>query len=428
MNGTISHRLAVTGISLLLVIIGGGCGEQTGTPTSAAGPQVDDSFPYRFELAKRYGTPITDREQAWPHHIAYASWVDDKHIVYATNLKDNYPTRIVCLSTEQDRIEWSIDDHDPIDDWSFSRNTRRLAICSSSTGRWEPGEGTHLAIIDCNTGKKIVNLSTNDLKPMLGAGYPIPSSIAMSDNGRLLIVAPAESEDEMMKRTSFTSRRYKAYLLDSPYKTVTASVDTIIWPREIYLSLDGNRIGYINRDDLVCVRNVTDGKVLFLKGELPTKPDDRPVVFDGDDYGHIFDGGGDTILYTLDYGWGDTHVFVHNITTQQEHDFDTGNSQIECDVRFADQRIVLTSTSTDLLLVDFSGNVLAYQKHATSQRNICVAFSPSGKQVLVGSWDGTLSVYNIVPVPGAAAAHVKADELYGTAKDRGVFFKNYDAP
>ena len=46
--------------------------------------------------------------------------------------------------------------------------------------------------------------------------------------------------------------------------------------------------------------------------------------------------------------------------------------------------------------MDFTGAVLADLKDATLQRNACVEFSPSGKRIVVGSWDNAAYVFEIV--------------------------------
>jgi hypothetical protein len=65
------------------------------------------------------------------------------------------------------------------------------------------------------------------------------------------------------------------------------------------------------------------------------------------------------------------------------------------DVDFAKRRIVLTGTETGLTVVDFAGKEIAHLPKATLQRNTAVEFSPSGKQILVGSWDNTVSVFTL---------------------------------
>lgn len=119
-------------------------------------------------------------------------------------------------------------------------------------------------------------------------------------------------------------------------------------------------------------------------------------VIDAPFFSHIRHDGAKTLICTRDNSWSTGQVQVHDLVTKEVKAFDAANGHIEMDVDFQRRRIVLTGTSKGLLLTDFDGKVLANAKEATLQRNACVEFSPSGNRVLVGSWDNTVSVFEIV--------------------------------
>jgi WD40 repeat protein len=324
-----------------------------------------------FKLVHRHGKPIADGKAAWSGHVDFASWVDDDSVVFASRSGN-----VTCISLKDDKIKWTLPNVKDIDDWSLSRKTRRLAYLTGDN---------NISVIDCTDGKPLFNADSQQLARLLRLRFATPSRLAITpDDGRLIVCD-----------FSMSYGRH-GYILDPSYKKVLSSFHVDAAPKELSVSPKGGRIAVVADKEVLCVRDVTTDRDIFFCGErILREPKVMTREIDVPFFSHLRDGGGDTIVYTEDNSWFTGTLFVHNIKTKNVKSFDARNGHIELDVSFSARRIVLTGTSRDLILLDFDGKLLAHAEKPTLQRNRCVEFSPNGQQVLVGSWDNTLSVFRI---------------------------------
>ena len=325
-----------------------------------------------FKLIHRHGKPIRDRDKAYKARILYASWIDEDNIAFISDTG-----RLNCLSVATGKIKWSIDGTKEIRDWSLSRKTKRLAYMTKNL----------ICIVDCTTGKPLFAANRHRLARLLRVESVVPTCIALSPNDGRLFVCDF----------SFSYGR-NGYVLDASYRKRVATFDVDARAGGLSVSPDGQRVALIAYEDVLSVRDLTKNRdVFFLGKRIVRKPESLTTMIDTAFFSHIRHDGHRIVVYTQDSaGSGTGTVFVCNIATKKVKKLDARNGHIEVDVDYRAQRIVLTGTSTNLTLVDFDGKVLADAKAITTQRNLCVEFSPSGKRVLVGSWDNTLQVFKIV--------------------------------
>ncbi len=324
-----------------------------------------------LKLVLRHGQPVEDRKAAWDGHIDFASWIDDEHIVFAS-----HSGNVACMSLNNGKVNWTRTNVGDITDWSVSQSTNRLAYLT---------EKNSIYIIDCTNGAPLFTVGSARLAQLLRIDFAIPCRVAITPNDGRLIVC-----------TYSTFYGCNGYVLDSSYKTLLYSFHIDASPKEITVAPKGDRVAIVANEDVLCLRNLATDRDAFFRGErIAKEPDSLTFTIDAPFFSHLRDGGGDTIVYSLDNSWATGKVFVHDIKTKQVKSFDALNGHIELDVSFPTRRIALTGTSTDLTLLDFEGRLLAHKKKATMQRHSCVEFSPNGEQLLVGSWDNTLCVFTI---------------------------------
>ncbi len=338
---------------------------------------VLESQAAEFKLTRRHGEPIADRKEAWNRHIESASWVDEDKVVFHSR-----PRTIACLSVETSKIVWSIEAPEEIIDWSVSRGTKRLAYLHAD-GAFADRQ---ITILDCVDGKKIQGLDGTKLAQFLGLDDVIPTRLAFfPSDGRLLVY---DSE--------FAFGR-NGHILDATYTRVDSSFEIDAWPREISLSPDGKRVAVIADDSVFCIRDLKEDRDVFFRGTRVLKePLIHTLTIDAPFFSHLRHDGRDRVIYTEDDSWGTGQVFVSDLDGKNLKSFDARNGHIEIDVAFDKKRMALTGTSADLTLMDLDGNVLAHKENVTMQRNVSVEFCPTGKRVLVGSWDSTVSIFAIV--------------------------------
>jgi WD40 repeat protein len=186
------------------------------------------------------------------------------------------------------------------------------------------------------------------------------------------------------------------HVLDPTYRRLESSFEIDAAPREWSLSPEGRFLSLIAKDEVLCVRDLKENRELFFQGQrVLKKPDVHTFVIDAPFFSHIRSDGR-TVLYTQGNSWATGKVFVHDLATKKTNSFDARNGHIELSVHFPSRRLVVTGTGAGLTLTDFTGVMLADLKDATLQRNGCVEFSPSGKRIVVGSWDNAVYAFEIV--------------------------------
>jgi len=326
-----------------------------------------------LERTHRFGTPDPESESAWSRHVDYASWVDEETLVSWSKTGT-----LTCRKLNVERPLWEVKNLAEVSDWNVSRKTRRLALIRRPHN--------NINVFDCVTGKSLFHADIRGLEKVLRVDFPLARCVALrADDGRLIVTA-----------AKFEYNR-AGYLLDPTFRKVESSFHVDANPRCLRLSPDGATAVTVADDEVICVREIATDRELYFTGrrilkepENTSRGTDRPFVSDA-----RFDGK-DTLIYAVDGGGiGSGDVYVKKLTEKEPAAFDARNGHIVMDVDFERRRIALTGTQAGLTVVDFAGKEIAHLPKATLQRNLAVEFSPSGKRIVVGSWDGTLSVFEL---------------------------------
>lgn len=330
------------------------------------------------KLVRRFGEPNPNHEQGWNGHVDHASWVNDDRIVFWSK-----SGRITCLDVSTGRTAWSLDGIKAVQSWSLSPKFERLAYNERGGGLL--GEGKGISIIDCKTGKRLVRLDGARLAKLLNLDHVFPGEIALSPlDGRLILSEFA----------TFYGRN--GHIIDTGTGHLESSFDIDAAPREWSLSPDGRYLSLIAAEEVLCVRDLKENRNLFFRGKRILKePETHTFTIDAPFFSHIRSDG-ETVIYTQDNSWATGKAFIHDLATKKTSPFDALNGHIELAVHFPSRRIALTGSEARLTLMDFTGNRMADLKNVTLQRNGWIEFSPSGKQILVGSWDNAVYVFDIV--------------------------------
>lgn len=332
-----------------------------------------------------FGNPVADREKAWPGHVTYASWLDEARIVFWSAQQG-----LVCLSLETKMPVWTRKTGAEVDNWSVSQKSQLIAF------EWSEKQfgDSSVAVVDGKTGKAVFEASSNQLAKLLKVPYVIVSTVALSPEGDRLHIL---SYSKKFERSGY------AFDPRNPAKVLAFQVDPSV--RELSFSADGKRIAYVAAgsdggvadQQVLAVRSIDDDRDVFLKGKrVLVEPEVHSGTVDAAFYSHVRYDGQNLLLLSRDNSWSKGDLFLRDLRTGKEKSFDGRNGHIELDARFDLKRIALTGTSTDVVVLDLEGKVIAEKKKATRDRNVWVEFSPKGDRLLVGSWDNTVRVFRIV--------------------------------
>ena len=329
-----------------------------------------NSFGSEITRTHKFGSAIADRSLAISGRIDHASWIDESRIVYWS-----INGELVCRDISKNEKPWSINNISGVKSWSMCRKKSLLALVYSEDDEMLIGT-TKVRIIDCENGKTVFSADSGQLAKLLSSKYSLPTHVALTPSGAKLVVC---------------CFRDGGYVLDPSFSKIESRFETSERVTSIHVSPDGSRVSLIG--DELCIRDLKLNKDILggtrLKKITVRSGIDAPFV------SHTRYDGKETFVYTIDNSWSTGKVFVHNIKTDKSQSFDALNGHIEMDVDFPRKRLVLTGTSKHLTVFNFDGKTLGHFPNSSSQRNMCVEFSPSGDQILVGSWDNTVSVFKI---------------------------------
>ncbi|MEP3480310.1 MAG: hypothetical protein ABJZ55_13750 [Fuerstiella sp.] len=336
------------------------------------------TFGQGLERTHLIGTANADRAAAWNGHIEYASWLDDETIVYWRKTGE-----LTCWSLTNKKAVWSLQDVHNVSDWSVCRNKGRLAILYKENA--DTFSDKRVQVINCVDGKALLNADATALAMLMGTDHALPTRIALTPTDAKLILCNFGLH--------FASN---GYVICPNYKKLELSFRIDASPSELSVSPNGSRVTVLADTKVICIHDIQNDTQVYFRGDrIRERPDSITSVIDAPFMSHARHDGADILIYTIDNSWSTGKVFIRDLKTNNGTSFDARNGHIEIDVDFARKRVVLTGTSAGLALLKFDGSVLAHMPKATLQRNACVAFSPSGKQLLIGSWDNTVSVFEI---------------------------------
>lgn len=330
-----------------------------------------------LEQRHQFGIQNGTHDGVWQGPIKYASWVDDDTVVYWSQ-----SGTLTCRTLRAAKPLWQVRHLEGVYSWSVDRKNRNVALIRKQLIT----DGWSVSVFDCITGKLRFFADKPQLERLLGTGSQRPVCVLlMPSGGRLVICMSAE----------YYSR--SAFILDGTFQKVDSSFHIDAYASCATLSPDGTTVTTIADENVISVREIMADKEIYFSGNrIFKKPE--PVFSSSSDVPFISNArhdGKETLIWSVDNSWGSGTVNVSNIVTKKVISFDARNGHVVMDVDFDRQRIALSGTSKDLTVVDFGGQVITDLKKAASRRNAAIEFSPSGNQILVGSWDHTLTIYRI---------------------------------
>lgn len=329
----------------------------------------------------RFGTPNDSHEGAWDGHIEYAAWLDDETFVALSK-----PGTLTCRSLKAEKPLWEVKGLIRVHAWSVSRaGTGRIAVArfAPTLGNWA------LQVFDGATGRSLLRADYDQSAKLLGLPYAFGLGLALTpDDGRLVIEASTEKFDR------------RAFVLDPTFRRVESTFHIDAHVTKLSISPDAATATTLAIENgVLCVREIKTDREIYFAGKRILKESEggsSSAAVDAPFISAARHDGKHTLIYTVDSGGiGTGHACVMNLTDKSTTWFDACNGHIVMDVDFAKRRIVLTGTETGLTVVDFAGKEIAHLPKATLLRNLAVEFSPSGKQILVGSCDNTVSVFTL---------------------------------
>ena len=318
------------------------------------------------------GDAVADRELAWPGHIKFLDWLDEEHLIYCT-----ISGKLTCLHLETQKPVWQHDIELKYGSFSLCRSRRVFAVL------FRTESGKSLFVIDCDTGNFLLDIDKNGLAKILGIDFALPTNIALTPVHAKLVV------------TCFgLAFGANGYIIDNQYKAVERQFDADGHVSRLSVSPDESRITMLADKYTVSVYDLKSEEWIFLQGERVYERQDYVEGDSSPGVNHVFHDGKDILIFNNDGGMCGTG-YLHSIKDNKTTFFPAYNAHNELDVDFNNRRTAITGTGLDVLLVSFEGKELAYYPDANLQRNSCIKFSPSFGQLAVGSWDNTVSIYDV---------------------------------
>ena len=326
------------------------------------------------------GEAIADEDDktAWPGHIQFVDWIDEDRIVYCT-----LSGHVVCRHLKSQTVLWQHDNPSGLKyaDFSLCRNKRIFAILNCHMG----SEVTdyQITLINCDTGELLVRWDKAKINEILGVDHALPTNIAlMPVSGKLLV-------------TTFSSTfGANGFIIASDYKQVERRFDTDRHVQRISASPNDDRIVMLADKYVVSLLDLPSNQWLFLQGERVYKKKDSEEGDSSPGINHVFHDGKALVIFNNDGGLCGT-VYTHSLSENPVKKCFGPNAHNELDVDFERQRIATTGTGMDITMWDFDGGQLGYLPKITTQRNTCIKFSPSFQRLAIGSWDNTVSLYEL---------------------------------
>ena len=323
------------------------------------------------------GTPIDDPDERSPGRIEFVDWLDDGHVIFCCDAGE-----IVCYELESEQIVWRQKINLRYGKFSLCRAKRRLAVHTNPED-----EDRRLCVIDCDLGEFVFDTKETQLVDANGDEINHITNVAFSPTDGTLFIC--------CFGFAFGTN---GYLLSENYERVLRRFETDGFVHRIVVSPSGSRLTMQADDDVVSIYNLDSNEWLFLDGERIYAEQDSMEGNSCPGVNHVFHDGADTLIYNSDTGLMG-NLYVCTLSTKTREQFSLLDAHNELDVDFENQRIAVTGTGRNLLLMSFEGVELCALLDITKQRNSCIRFSPQYDKLIVGSWDGTVSVYEIRDEP-----------------------------
>ena len=321
------------------------------------------------------GDAIEDRESGWQGHIEFVDWVDEEHILYC-----DQSGWVTCRHLESQTDLWKHQIEFTYANFSLCRNKRVFAMLVSISA--SDFSKKQIVIIDCDSGEFLAKWNGPALNDLLGVDHALPTNIALSPvSGKLFVT--------LFSRT-FGSN---GFIVGSDYKRVEGRFDADNYVSGISVSPSEDRVVMLADKSLVSVLDLPANDWLYLEGDriykerLSEEGDSSPGI------SQVFHDGEDFLV--IGHGGLNGTICVHSLLNGTVEEFGSTSFHDQRDVDFKNQRIAITGLGKDVSIRSFDGKELAYLPDVTLQENSCIKLSPSLERLVVGSWDNTVSIYEI---------------------------------
>ena len=321
------------------------------------------------------GDAIEDRESGWQGHIEFVDWIDEEHILYC-----NQSGWVTCRHLESQTDLWKHQIEFKYAKFSLCRDKRVFAMLVSL--RTPEVSKDQIAIIDCDSCEFLAKWDGSALSDLLDADHALPTNIALAPvSGKLFVI--------LFSRT-FGSN---GFIVGSDYKRVEGRFEADHYVHDISVSPSEDRVAMRADKSLVSVLDLPANDWLYLEGDRIYKERLSEEGDTGPGISQVFHDGQDLLVIGHD-GLNGT-IYVHSLLNGTVEEFGGTSFHDRRDVDFKNQRIAITGLGKDVSIRSFDGKELAYLPDVTLQQNSCIKLSPLLERLVVGSWDNTVSIYEI---------------------------------
>ena len=319
-----------------------------------------------------FGNANEDRESGWSKHIEYVDWIDDERILYCDR-----SGWVTCRHLKSQTDLWRHQIEFKYADFSLCRNKQIFAMLADA-------DEHQIVVIDCNSGEFLAKWTESEIADLLEVDQALPTNIALAPvTGKLLV-------------TLFSSTfGNNGYILHSDYQHVERRFETDRHMQQISMSNNEQRIVMLADKYVVSVLDLPSQAWVYLQGE---RVYEKRLSEEGDSsqgINQVFHDGEDVLV--IGHGGLNARIYVHSLLNDTVEFFCGTSCYDQRDIDFENQQIAITGLGKDLTIRSFGGHELAYLPDISLQQNSCIKLSPSLTRVLVGSWDSTVSVYEISP-------------------------------
>ena len=316
-----------------------------------------------LELIATIGTPVEDLQAARVAEIQSLQWISPDTIVYSAK-----NGTVSCYNVSTQTQQWAVHTTDTIlcatagaDAVFVLNNAGTIFIYSKSNGELQRKLAPDF----------FVQLSGEPFFRAINIGWiPIRNQLIISRLG-------LEYGDN-------------TYILDGQNLTLVEKIKSEGDITNMTFSPNGSHVTFLSKRKNIRIWDVDKHQEVLKIGAERAVPTDAPFA------SNAFYDGVRLVVYSVDNGWTFGSVHVHDILVNNElARFSSQNLHLVMDVDFTNKRIALAGTSTELALVDFTGNLLAKQTGVALHRTLVVRFSPDNSKIAIGNMDTTVRVFQI---------------------------------
>ncbi len=156
---------------------------------------------------------------------------------------------------------------------------------------------------------------------------------------------------------------------------------------------DGKSILLTERTGSCTLIDLKDTSINHIHGP-PNKGPSGMVAMDAPFLSNAFHAKGGKLIRIIDNSWSTGRIYFHNTPKDTGKELDSENGHAVAAVHWPTQRLAVSGTENNLLLLSTTGTSLGEIQNATTERTYSIAFSPSGFKIATLSQDGRIKIFN----------------------------------